>query len=161
MHKKEGRRQHLFEKISLWAVRFTGSSTAFTTALVVIILWAVTGPIFNYSESWQLVINTGTTIITFLMVFLIQKTQNKDAKAIHLKLNEIIAAHEGTSNRMVDIEDLSEAELDQLHRFYERLAQLAKKDTNLLQSHSIDAAEEVSKEKLKTNRGTRSSALES
>jgi low affinity Fe/Cu permease len=148
-------RRNFFERLSLAAVKFTGSSTAFIMAVIIILLWAVTGPIFHYSEDWQLVINTGTTIVTFLMVFLIQKAQNKDAKAIHLKLNEIIAAHEGTSNRMVDIEDLSEEELDQLHRFYERLAHLAKRETDLLQSHSIDAANEVAKDKSKKLRNAR------
>lgn len=140
---------NLFERFSSWAVKTTGSSGAFLIAVLIILVWAITGPLFNYSEDWQLVINTGTTIITFLMVFLIQKTQNKDAKAIHLKLNELIASQEGASNRMVDIEDITEEELDQLHKFYEKLAQLAKRETDLLQSHSIDAAEEVMHDKLK------------
>jgi low affinity Fe/Cu permease len=138
----------LFEKFAEWAVKATGQSGAFLLALGIVLVWAVTGPLFNFSETWQLVINTGTTIITFLMVFLIQKTQNKDSKAIHLKLNELIAAQEGASNRMVDIEDITEAELDQLHKFYERLADLSKKETDLLTSHSIDAAEEISSMKL-------------
>ena len=94
-----------------------GSSTAFILAVAIVLVWGFTGPVFQFSETWQLVINTGTTIITFLMVFLIQKTQNKDSKAIHLKLNELIAAIEGASNRMVDIEDITETELDQLHKF--------------------------------------------
>ena len=115
-------------------------------------MWAVTGPIFNYSETWQLVINTGTTIITFLMVFLIQKAQNKDGKAIQLKLNELIAAHEKASNRMVDIEDLTEKELDQLHKFYVTIATLAKKETDIHCSHSIDVAKELNELKLKTNK---------
>lgn len=155
MYNKEKPHRNLFERFSLAAVKFTGSSPAFIIAVLIILIWAVTGPFFKFSEDWQLVINTGTTIITFLMVFLIQKTQNKDAKAIHLKLNEIIAAHEGTSNRMVDIEDLSEEELDQLHRFYERLAQLAKRESGLLQSHSIDAAEEIAKGKSKMTKTSR------
>lgn len=143
-HKKQG----FFEKFANWATHFTGSSPAFIGAVSIVLIWGLSGPIFNYSETWQLVINTGTTIITFLMVFLIQKSQNKDSKAIHLKLNELIAALEGTSNRMVDIEDLNEEELDQLHKFYARLAQLAKKDTDLLCSHSIDAANIVNVAKI-------------
>jgi low affinity Fe/Cu permease len=139
-NKKKG----FFEKFANWATHFTGSSPAFIGAVSIVLLWGVSGPIFDYSETWQLVINTGTTIITFLMVFLIQKSQNKDSKAIHLKLNELIAALEGTSNRMVDIEDLNEEELDQLHKFYAHLAELSKKETDLLCSHSIDAANLVS-----------------
>ena len=100
----------------------------------------LTGPVFNYSETWQLVINTGTTIITFLMVFLIQKAQNKDSKAIQIKLNELIASNEKASNRIVDIEDLTEKELDQLHRYYEMLSDYAEKEEDIHQSHSIDAA---------------------
>ncbi len=99
------------------------------------------GPLFQFSDTWQLVINTGTTIVTFLMVFLIQRTQNKDSLAIHLKLNEIVAAIPGASNRLIDVEDLSEAELMQLHRFYGRLAEIAKHEADLLRSHSIDEAE--------------------
>ena len=99
---------NFFERFANAATKFTGSSAAFIAATAIVVIWAVTGPVFHYSETWQLVINTGTTIITFLMVFLIQKAQNKDGKAIQLKLNELIAAQQGASNRMVDIEDLSE-----------------------------------------------------
>ncbi len=141
-------KKSFFETFANKMTAFTGSSTAFIGAVTIIILWAVTGSIFNYSETWQLIINTGTTIITFLMVFLIQKAQNKDGKAIQLKLNELIAAHEKASNRMVDIEDLNEDELDKLHKFYERLAELAEKENDIHCSHSIDAAEEIHKEKL-------------
>ncbi len=130
-----------FEKISDWATKFTGSSYAFIGATTIVVAWALTGPIFNYSETWQLVINTGTTIITFLMVFLIQKSQNKDSKAIQIKLNELLAANEKASNRIVDIEDLTEDELDQLHCYYERLASFAKQDSDIHTSHSIDAAQ--------------------
>ncbi|PWN64803.1 low affinity iron permease family protein [Chryseobacterium oncorhynchi] len=129
-----------FEKFSNWAVKFTGSPSAFLGAMAIVVIWAVSGPLFDYSETWQLVINTGTTIITFLMVFLIQKAQNKDSKAIQIKLNELIAAHEKASNRIVDIEDLTERELDQLHLYYENLSQFAKKDADIHMSHSIDAA---------------------
>ena len=118
-----------FEKFANWITAFTGSSVAFIGATSIVILWAITGPIFNYSETWQLVINTGTTIITFLMVFLIQKAQNKDGKAIQIKLNELIAANEKASNRIVDIEDLTDSELDALQeQFRDMHRQLIEKD---------------------------------
>lgn len=131
----------VFEKFSDWATRFTGSPYAFIGATLIVVIWAASGPVFDYSETWQLVINTGTTIITFLMVFLIQKSQNKDSKAIQIKLNELIAANEKASNRIVDIEDLTEKELDQLHCYYERLSQFAKEDADIHTSHSIDVAQ--------------------
>lgn len=148
-------KRNLFERFANWATHATGSSAAFIGALLIVILWAVTGPIFNFSETWQLVINTGTTIITFLMVFLIQKSQNKDSKAIHLKLNELIAAHQGASNRMVDIEDITEEELDQLHKFYRKLSELAKKEADILSSHSIDAATVINEEKMEVIHSSR------
>ena len=135
-------KKNLFERFSNWATIATGSSAAFILAVLSIVIWAATGPVFQYSTTWQLIINTGTTIITFLMVFLIQKSQNKDSKAIHLKLNELIAAHQGASNRMVNIEDITEKELDQLHKFYVRLSILAKQEDDLGCTHSIDAAED-------------------
>ncbi|RZM25263.1 MAG: low affinity iron permease family protein, partial [Pedobacter sp.] len=106
-----------------------------------------TGPLFKYSDTWQLVINTGTTIITFLMVFLIQKSQNKDSKAIQLKLNELIAASRWASNRMVDIEDLTESELDVLHKYYQKLSDMSESDDDIHKSHSIDSAVDRQKEK--------------
>ena len=130
----------LFEKFANKATNFTGSSSAFTIALAIVVVWVISGPFFNYSETWQLIINTGTTIITFLMVFLIQKSQNKDSKAIQLKLNELIAASKDASNRMVDIEDLTEKELDQLHEYFVTLAKMTKNEIDLHKSHSIDAA---------------------
>src|SRR3569833_504090 len=136
------RKKNFFERFANWATNATGSSAAFLTAAAIILIWIVTGPVFHYSDTWQLIINTGTTIVTFLMVFLIQKAQNKDSKAIHLKLNELVASHEGTSNRMVNIEDLTEKELDHLYKFYISLAQLALKEDDLTSTHSIDAAEE-------------------
>lgn len=139
---------NFFERFANAATKFTGSSLAFILAVGVVLVWLFTGPMFNYSETWQLVINTGTTIITFLMVFLIQKTQNKDSKAIQLKLNELIAANEKASNRMVDIEDLSERELDQLHKFYAILAKLAKDEADIHCSHSIDVAHELNERKI-------------
>ena len=135
-------KKNLFEQFSNWATNATGSPTAFIPAIAVIIIWAATGPVAKYSDTWQLIINTGTTIVTFLMVFLIQKSQNKDSKAVHLKLNELLASHQGASNRMVDIEDLTEIELDRLHKFYVELSDLAEKEDDLTCTHSIDAAQE-------------------
>ena len=129
------------EHLSTAVTRQSGSASAFAIALAVVIVWAATGPVFGFSDTWQLVINTGTTIVTFLMVFLIQRAQNKDAMAIQLKLNELVAAMNGASNRLIDIEDLSEQELAALHRYFSKLAALAKKeDSNLLQSHSVEEA---------------------
>ncbi|HTE02489.1 MAG TPA: low affinity iron permease family protein [Mucilaginibacter sp.] len=136
------KKANFFERFSNWATNATGSSAAFIIAVVVIVIWLVTGPVFNYSDTWQLIINTGTTIVTFLMVFLIQKAQNKDSKAIHLKLNELLASHAGTSNRMVDIENLNEKDLDQLHKFYAEISDLAEKEDDITCTHSIDAAAE-------------------
>ena len=123
------------------AAHFCGRPRVFTLAVTVIVVWVITGPLFEFSDTWQLVINTGTTIITFLMVFLIQRTQNKDALAIHMKLNEIVAALEGASNRLIDVEDLTEDEIETLHKHYQRLVAMAKKDLKLTQSHSIEEAE--------------------
>lgn len=140
---------HFFERFANKITNWTGSSIAFIIAACIVIAWGISGPVFKYSETWQLVINTGTTIITFLMVFLIQKSQNKDSKAIQLKLNELIAANRLTSNRMVDIESLSENELDELHKFYGKLAELAKNEGDIHKSHSIDAAHSLNREKRK------------
>src|ERR1700709_1113344 len=142
------KKTNFFERFSNWATAATGSSAAFIIAISVIVIWLVTGPMCHYSDTWQLVINTGTTIVTFLMVFLIQKSQNKDSKAIHLKLNELLASHQGASNRMGDIEDLTEIELDRLHKFYVQLSDLAEKEDDLTCTHSIDAAEENHQAKL-------------
>ena len=132
-----------FERFANKVTAFTGSAFGLLYALTIVITWAITGPFFDYSANWQLVINTTTTIITFLMVFVIQKSQNKDSKAIQLKLNELIAANEKASNRMVDIEDLTETELDKLHEFYERLSGVVGKEDDIHRSHSIDAIEEI------------------
>jgi len=142
MPKKTGRLGLLFENLARAVTRFTGSTAAFTIAVGIILLWGVTGPIFHYSDTWQLVINTGTTIVTFLMVFLIQRSQNNDSRAVHLKLNEIVSALEGASSRLVNVEDLSEDELKVLHHYYQRIAELAKKDSSLKESHSIEEAAE-------------------
>ncbi len=139
--KKSGGLSAILERFSHQATKWAGSSWAFIVALSVIIVWGLTGPIFKFSDTWQLVINTGTTIVTFLMVFLIQRAQNKDALAIHLKLNEIVAALEGASNRLIDVEDLTEGEIVLLHKYYQKLAAMAKHDIKLTQSHSIEEAE--------------------
>ncbi|MGM9478098.1 low affinity iron permease family protein [Pedobacter sp. GSP4] len=141
------KKQNLFESISNQITCWTGSPWAFIIAFGIVIIWAVSGPLFHYSDTWQLVINTGTTIVTFLMVFLIQKTQNKDSKAIQLKLNELLAASRFASNRMVDIEDLTEAELDTLRKYYQKLSEVAEKDDDIHKSHSIDSAEKLAEKK--------------
>ena len=110
--------QDLFHKIAAGISNVVGSSYAFITALLLIILWAVNGPIFNFSDTWQLAINTTTTIVTFLMVFLIQNTQNRDAKAIHLKLDELLHSEKGASNKLIDAEELPDDELERLHSHY-------------------------------------------
>ena len=140
VQKKRSKFGQFLERLSLSATQVTGTSMAFILALLVIIVWGLTGPIFKFSDTWQLVINTGTTIVTFLMVFLIQRAQNKDALAIHLKLNEIVAAMEGASNRLIDVEDLTEEEIRVLHQYFKRLAQMSKEDILITQSHSIEEA---------------------
>jgi low affinity Fe/Cu permease len=130
----------MFDRFSTATTRITGRPVSFILAVLVVLVWACTGPIFHYSETWQLIINTGTTIITFLMVFIIQQSQNKDTVAIHLKLNELIAASKSASNRLIDIEDLTEDELTALKAFYIRLSKMAEEDEELFTSHSIDEA---------------------
>jgi low affinity Fe/Cu permease len=144
------------ERFSHQATVWAGSSWAFIIALSVIVIWAVTGPIFGFSDTWQLVINTGTTIVTFLMVFLIQRTQNKDALALHIKLNEIVAALEGASNRLIDVEDLTEEEIETLHKHYQKLVTMAKEDSKLTVSHSIEEAEERHERKHGKKRASKS-----
>jgi len=139
-----------FRKFARAMAEGVGSSWAFAGALAVVIAWAVLGPHYGYSDTWQLVINTGTTIVTFLMVFLIQRSQNKDSLALHLKLNELVAAIEGASNRLIDVEDLTEDELAILHRHYAKLAAMTKGDVTLTKSHSIEEAEQRHKRKFAT-----------
>src|SRR5215213_6549198 len=129
-----------FERSAAIITKVTGSSTAFLIAVLVILIWAVTGPVFHYSDTWQLVINTSTTVITFLMVFIIQQSQNKDSLAIQLKLNELIACEERASNRLIDVEDLTQEELEVLKKFYIKLSELAEKENDLFSSHSVDEA---------------------
>ena len=113
-----------------------GSAWAFAGAMLVILVWLLTGPTFHFSDTWQLVINTGTTIVTFLMVFLIQNTQNRDAKAMHLKLDEIIRALKKARNELVDLEDLSDEELERLEAQFKQLRQKAERDGNQLSRHA-------------------------
>lgn len=126
------------EVFALKATKAAGSDGAFILACIAILIWVLTGPVFHYSETWQMVINTGTTIITFLMVFLIQKTQNKDVIAIQIKLNELVAASANASNRIVSVEDLTEQELVKLNDYYTRLAQLTQQEKDLKTSRSIE-----------------------
>ena len=126
------------ERLTQWITRWVGSVWAFTTACLVLIVWAITGPLYHFSDTWQLVINTSTSVVTFLMVFLIQRSQNKDTLAMQLKLNEILAALKGASNRMIDVEDLSEDEVRALHDRYQRLAVILTRDCNPTGCHSIE-----------------------
>lgn len=129
-----------FSKVATKVTKATGSPIVVVLAFLAVILWGATGPVFNYSENWQLVINTSTTIITFLMVFIIQHSQNKDTTAMQLKLNELLAANKNASNRVVNIEDLSEPELMLLKSFYKKLSDLAEEEKELFTTHSIDEA---------------------
>ena len=142
--KQQGKKNfhHIFEEFSNKVTNAAGSTFAFIIALSLVLIWAVTGPLFHFSEAWQMVINTGTTIITFLMVFLIQKSQNKDSLAVQLKLNELVAAHEFASNRLVDVECMTEDELKVIKKYYRHLSEATKKEENLQQSHSIDEAQQ-------------------
>ena len=151
------RRQHdhrnILSRFATLATTWTGSTAAFVTAVLVLLIWLVTGPFFHFSDTWQLVINTGTTVVTFLMVFLIQRSQNKDALAVQLKLDEIVAAMEGASNRLISVEDLSEEDLKVLRIHYQRLAEMAKRDFKITDSHSIEEAE--ARHNFKKDRRTR------
>ena len=116
----------LFTRLAKAASRFTGRALSFNLAVLVIVLWLVTGPLFDYSDTWQLVINTATTIITFLMVFLIQNTQNRDTEAIQIKLDELIRSTQGAHNALLDLEELDEKTLDEFREKYEALASKAR-----------------------------------
>ena len=150
MAKKKSNRNFL-ERFSRQATVWSGSSRAFFIALGTIVVWGATGPVFHYSDTWQLVINTGTTIITFLMVFLIQRAQNKESLAVQLKLDEIVASLEGASNRLIDVEDLSEEEVEDLRKHYQQLGKLLQRK-EASESHSVDET------RLKPRRAKRSKA---
>src|SRR5436190_993360 len=136
--KKSTNQRNALERFSRLVTTWSGSSWAFIIAFGVIVVWAATGPVFHYSDTWQLVINTGTTIVTFLMVFLIQRAQNKESLAVQLKLDEIVASLEGASNRLIDIEDLSEEEVEKLREHYQQLGRLLEGRKETRGSHSID-----------------------
>lgn len=123
--KKYGTLYILFEKFAAWTTRWAGSTLAFATAAGSIVVWLMCGPAFAYSDTWQLVINTSTTIITFMMVFLLQRAHNKESLALQVKLNELIASQEGASNRMINVEHLTEAEITEIHRLYDIVAERA------------------------------------
>jgi low affinity Fe/Cu permease len=137
---KKPSRESWMEKFARWSIGWAGSSQAFTLAVLTVLVWLVTGPLFGYSDTWQLVINTGTTVVTFLMVFLLQRAQNREAMATQLKLNELVAAVHGASNRLIVVEDLSEEELKVLNEHYRKLSELAKHDRAVCQSHSVEDA---------------------
>lgn len=138
---REQKRGGTAEAIAGRITDFVGSTTGLMAAVAVVLAWAASGPLFGFSNTWQLVINTGTTIVTFLMVFLIQRTQNKDGLALQLKLNELVAAMHGASNRLIEVEDLSEEELHVLRAHYRRLVEMARADTDIAASHSVEEAE--------------------
>jgi low affinity Fe/Cu permease len=141
MEKMNGKKRvGIFEKFSAKVTHAAGSTPAFLIALGFILAWAISGPLFAFSEEWQLVINTGTTIVTFLMVFLIQKTQNKESLSIQLKLNELVAAHEFASNRLVNVENMTEDELKVIQKYYSKLNEITMKEESLQHSHSIEEA---------------------
>ncbi|AII53418.1 low affinity iron permease family protein [Hymenobacter sp. APR13] len=139
---------NFFARFAGRVTAWSGTTLAFCLALGTVVVWALTGPVFQYSETWQLVINTSTTIVTFLMVFLIQRAQNKDSLVLHLKLNELIAAHKGASNRLINAQDFSEEEIHLLHRYFTKLAEMARQEHNLGRTHSVEEAEENHETKL-------------
>jgi low affinity Fe/Cu permease len=130
----------VLERLSSRTTAAAGTTGAFSLAVAIVLVWLISGPLFRFSNTWQLVINTGTTIVTFLMVFLLQRSQNKESLAVQLKLNELVAAMEGASNRLIDVEDLSEKELQTLHQYFRQLVIMSKKDGRLSESHSIEEA---------------------
>ncbi len=136
-----------FEKLAHSATRWTGSTAATVLAILIIVVWVIGGFFFGFGTDYQMYVNTGTTIVTFIMVFLIQRAQNKDAQAVHLKLNELLAAVQGASNRLIDVEELSEAELHTLHKHFKQLVELAKTEQRLTESHSIEEAQGRHKKK--------------
>ena len=132
-----------FDGFASKATKIAGSTAAIIISFSIIFIWALSGPVFHFSEKWQLVFNTSTSIVTFLMVFLIQKSQNKDSLAIQLKLNELVAAHEFASNRLVNVENMTEEELLIIQKYYSKLSEFTKRDEILQQSNSIDDAKDL------------------
>lgn len=150
----DSRKKNLFENFAQGVTKKAGSTGSFIAACALIIAWLLSGPFFDYSQTWQLIINTGTTIITFLMVFLIQKAQNKDSLALQLKLNELVACNKMASNRLIDIEDLSEEDLKTIQKFYEKLAAMTKKEVNIRESHSFEEANQKHQFKKSSKKNT-------
>jgi low affinity Fe/Cu permease len=137
-----------FTRFAKWTARVSGRPVTFMIAVVVILAWVITGPIFGFSDTWQLVINTGTTIVTFLMVFLIQNTQNRDAEAMQIKLDELIRAVKGAHNALLDLEELEDEELDRIRNHYEKIAERARgdlrsgiRDTGALEAPEVEEEE--------------------
>lgn len=128
------------EHIAVWTTEWVGSSWAFLGALLLVVLWLVSGALFHYSNTWQLVMNTISSIVTFLMVFLLQRSQNKDSLAMQIKLNELLATQRGASNRLINIEDLSEEEVHELHRRFQQIAQRVQGPGTITSVHSIEEA---------------------
>src|SRR5262245_28286031 len=139
-HAHHRRHESFLARLARHATEWSGSSTAFGLAVLLIVVWALTRPLFDSFDTWQLVINTVTTVITFLMVFLIQRSQNKDSRAVHLKLNELVAAVNGASNRLINAENLTEEELQVLHAHYGKLVELARAEGHITGCHSIEEA---------------------
>lgn len=139
--RRTSRLGRIFDRFSGKVTIITGSPWSFIVAFLVIVVWGVSGPIFDYSDTWQLVINTGTTIVTFLMVFVIQQSQNKDTMALQMKLNELIASNKRASNRLIDVEDLTEEELVLIKDYYIKLSSISKREKELQRSHSIEEME--------------------
>src|SRR5262245_65096587 len=135
-----------FTRFAKWTAHTTGRPITFFLAALVIVVWVVTGPIFRFSDTWQLVINTGTTIVTFLMVFLIQRAQNKDALAIQLKLDELLASQPGASNRLINLEDWSEEDIIALHQRFEHLEKRLENASDTCEAHSVIEAKEAVEE---------------
>jgi low affinity Fe/Cu permease len=138
---RQGGVERVADSAASAVTHWAGSSWGFGMALGTVIVWGITGPLFRWSDTWQLVINTGTTIVTFLMVFLVQRTQNRDGLAIQLKLNELVAAVQGASNRLIDVESLSADELTTLQRHYRRLVEMSREDRDIAASHSVEEAQ--------------------
>lgn len=144
---RSSRASRFFDRLAGAVTRLAGRPTAFGLAAASILAWAASGPVFHYSETWQLVVNTSTTIVTFLMVFVIQHSQNKDSAALHLKLNELLASQATASNRLIAVEGLDEEELRVLAKYYEKLAKLSQQAEQLRDSHSEGGAKTAHRRK--------------